>query len=80
MGIDAQAFSKELPKRFFGRAKGKDALRAIERAAKAWSEANEFGPLFRSELQSERSLNCAIIPLADWIRFETAQRLYPGHS
>ncbi|MEC7291456.1 MAG: hypothetical protein VXW22_15335, partial [Pseudomonadota bacterium] len=70
MGIDAQAFSKELPKRFFGRARGKDALRAIERAAKAWSEANEFGPLFRSELQSERSLNCAFIPLADWIRFD----------
>jgi hypothetical protein len=70
MGIDAQAFSKDLPKQFLGRAKGKSALRAIERTAKDWSVANEFGPLYCSQLLSDGSLMCAFNPLADWIRFQ----------
>ncbi|MEL7109996.1 MAG: hypothetical protein AAGL99_12085 [Pseudomonadota bacterium] len=70
MGIDAQAFSKSLPKQLLGRASGRQALKAIDRVARAWSEANEFGPFYRSEIPSNEVLNCSFSPLINWIRFD----------
>lgn len=70
MGIDAQAFSKNLPKQFLGRAKGRRALKAIDRAARSWSDANEFGPFYRSEKPSDEALNCTFSPLTNWVRFD----------
>lgn len=70
MGIDAQAFSRKLPKKLFGRASGHKALRAIDRAARKWCEENDLGPFYRSALSEDNFLSCIIVPLADSIRFD----------
>jgi hypothetical protein len=70
MGIDAQAFSRELPMGKFWRVKGRQALELIEKHAKIWAMKNELGPFFGSATGPDCSIHISIIPVADSIQFE----------
>ena len=69
MGIDAHARSAVGPKKLFGRAKGKDALRKVLKSAMAWAEANDLAPFFRSQMEGEGALWVSILPTAGRISF-----------
>ena len=74
MGIDAQTFSRLAPQQLFGRAKGRRALDALEKQARAWSQQNELGPFFSSTIEADNSLSITILPTANAIDFTVSDQ------
>lgn len=69
MGIDAQAYSRALPKGMVLRLSGRRALETIARSAGDWASAQGLGPLFQTRMTEEGNLEVELVPVADPVIF-----------
>ncbi|NTT84676.1 hypothetical protein [Tabrizicola fusiformis] len=69
MGIDAQAYSRALPKGLVLRLSGRRALETIARGASDWASAQGLGPLFQTQITDDGNLEISLVPVADPVIF-----------
>ncbi|GAB1479429.1 hypothetical protein MASR2M74_19930 [Paracoccaceae bacterium] len=69
MGLNAQAYSRALPKGMFLRQSGANALETIARSAGDWAKAQGLGPLFQTRMTEEGNLEVELVAVADPVIF-----------
>jgi hypothetical protein len=74
MGIDAQTYSNGFPKKAFGTAKGKAALKLVDKKAKEWAEAYGLGLFYQSINSDENGLIINVLPIVDSIYVDTTDK------
>jgi hypothetical protein len=70
MGIDAQAFSSDLPMHWFPGKSLSANRKTLENAARSWATSQNLGPLFQLKLVSETAFEIEIVPIADPIHID----------
>jgi len=65
MGIDAQAFTKELPKSLFVRLSPRKALTKIEGIAEKYLREKGFGPLYSITCSSSHQIIISLLPICE---------------
>lgn len=69
MGIDAQAYSRALPKGLVLRLSGRRALETIAHSASDWASAQGLGPLFQTQITDDGNLEISLVSVADPVIF-----------